>query len=180
MNRDYSTHTPPSMLLLLLAVVLLAAALIIPLGWPGTWVMLAAAFGYNALVASTPGAGRIGTVTLVGTALLAVAAEVMEFVVSARAATRYGGSRRAGWGAMLGGMVGAFVGLPVPIPLVGPVLGAFVGAFAGAFAGELTHRRDARGATRVATGAVVGRAVAAAGKTACGLAIAAWLLAAAW
>ena len=41
---------------------------------------------------------------------------------------------------------------------------------------ELTHRRDAGAATRVATGALVGRAVAAAIKTAFGLAIAVLLV----
>ena len=36
------------MLLLLFALVLVAALLVIPLGLPGTWVMLAAAFGWRA------------------------------------------------------------------------------------------------------------------------------------
>ncbi|GJG85859.1 hypothetical protein tb265_10400 [Gemmatimonadetes bacterium T265] len=168
---------PPAMLQFLFALVLFGALALIPLGLPGTWVMLAAAFGYNALGASTPGAGHVGTATLGVALVLAVAAEVLEFVVSARAATRYGGSRRAGWGAMLGGIAGAFVGVPVPV--VGPVLGAFAGAFAGAFVGELTHRSDAGVATRVATGALVGRAVAAAVKTGVGVAIAALLFVAA-
>lgn len=162
------------MLQFLLALVLLGAVALIPLGLPGTWLMLAAAFGYNALAASTPGAGHIGTGTLLVTFVLAVAAEVLEFVVSARATTRYGGSRRAGWGAMLGGLVGAFVGIPIPI--IGSVLGAFAGAFAGAFVAELSHQRHAGTATRVATGALVGRAVAAAVKTGFGLAIAVVLL----
>ena len=165
------------MLLFLFALVLLAAAALIPLGLPGTWLMIAAAFGFNALAASTPGAGRIATAALIGSCVLALTAEVLEFVVSARAATRYGGSRRAGWGAMLGGVAGAVAGVPVPV--VGSVLGALAGAFAGAFVAELTHRRDAGAATRVATGAVVGRAAAAAVKTGVGVVIAVWLLVAA-
>ena len=163
-----------AMLSFLLALVVLGAVALIPLGLPGTWIMLAAAFGYNALAATTPGANHIGTGTLAVGLALAVAAEVLEFVVSTRSTTRYGGSRRAGWGAMLGGIAGAFVGIPVPI--VGSVLGAFAGAFAGAFVAEFSHRADHGAAARVATGALVGRAVAAAIKTAFGLAIAVLLV----
>ena len=161
------------MSLVLFAVVLLGCLVLIPLGLPGLWLMLAAAVGYNAL----PGPAPIGTATLVGTALVAVVAEVLEFTVAARYTTRYGGSRRAGWGAIFGGLVGAIVGVPVPI--VGSVVGAFVGAFAGAYVAERTRRAEHAAATRVATGALLGRAAAAALKTACGLAIAAWLYAAA-
>jgi len=60
------------------------------------------------------------------------------------------------------------------------VIGAFVGAFAGAYFAERSRRTEHTAATRVATGALIGRAAAAALKTACGVVIAAWLLAAAW
>lgn len=163
------------MALLLLAAVLLACLALIPLGLPGLWLMLAAALGFNVLL---PGPGPIGTITLVGTALVAVVAEVLEFVVGARYTTRYGGSRRAAWGAILGGIAGAVVGVPVPV--IGSVIGAFVGAFAGAYLAERSRRTEHGVATRVATGALVGRAAAAALKTAGGVVIAAWLLAAAW
>jgi hypothetical protein len=162
------------MTLALFAAVLLGCLLLIPLGLPGLWLMLVAALGLNAL----PGPAPIGLWTLAGAALLGVGAEVLEFTVAARYTTRYGGSRRAGWGAILGGLVGAVVGVPVPV--VGSVVGAFVGAFLGAYLAERS-RREAHGpAARVATGALIGRAVAAALKTAFGLAIAAWLFAAAW
>ncbi len=163
------------MVLALFAVVLVGCLLLIPLGLPGLWLMLVAALGLNALL---PGPGPIGLWTLAGAALLGVVAEVLEFTVAARYTTRYGGSRRAGWGAILGGIAGAVVGVPVPV--VGSVIGAFAGAFAGAYLAERS-RREAHGpAARVATGALIGRAAAAALKTAFGLAIAAWLLAAAW
>jgi uncharacterized protein len=161
-------------MLLLLALVLLACVALIPLGLPGTWIMLAAAFGYGFL----PGAGRVGTGWLVAGLALALVAEVLEFTVAARYTTRYGGSRRAGWGAILGGFAGAIVGVPVPI--VGSVIGAFVGAFAGAYIAERTRRSEHAAATRVATGALLGRAAAAAIKTAFGLAIAVLLIFGAW
>lgn len=162
------------MLLLLFAVVLLASVALIPLGLPGTWVMLAAAFGFNALSDT----GTIGVATLIGTAVIATIAEVLEFTVAARYTRQYGGSRRAAWGAILGGLVGAIVG--VPIPVVGSVIGAFAGSFVGAYVAERTRRADGPTATRVATGALLGRAAAAAIKTAFGLAIATWLFVSAW
>lgn len=167
------------MLLLLFALVLLACVALIPLGLPGTWAMVAAAFGYNAVAASAGAGGeRIGSGTLVAVTVLALVAEILEFTVAARYTTRYGGSRRAGWGAILGGLVGAVIGVPVPI--VGSVVGAFAGAFVGAYVAEWSQQAGAGTARRVATGALLGRAAAAAVKTACGLAIAAWLLIAAW
>src|SRR5678815_5829629 len=78
----------------------------------------------------------IGWFTLIGVAVLALVAEYIELTLSAKSARTYGGSRRAGWGAMIGGTLGVFLGVPVPI--VGPLIGAFIGSFAGALIGELT------------------------------------------
>src|SRR5438046_509471 len=83
-------------------------------------------------------------------------------------AERYGGSRRAGWGALVGGLVGAAIGVPVPI--VGSVIGAFVGSFAGAALFEYTRSARAGVAVSAGWGAVLGRAAAAAVKIALGLA----------
>jgi uncharacterized protein YqgC (DUF456 family) len=160
--------------LALLAVVLVGALVLVPLGLPGLWIIAGAALAYNPLV----GEERVGLVTIVGVFLLAVAAEVVEFLLAGRFARRYGGSRRAGWGAIIGGIVGAIVGVPVPI--VGPMLGAFVGSFAGALIAELTRGTSGGPATRVATGALLGRVAAVAAKVAAGCAMAAWLMVAAW
>ena len=160
--------------ILLFAIVLLLSLVLIPLGLPGTWIMVGAAIGYDALVGGDP----IGWVTIVGSAVLAVIAEIFEFSLSARYTKKYGGSKRAGWGAIIGGIVGAIVGVPVPI--IGSVIGAFVGSFIGALVAEYTRRESTAGtATRVATGALIGRVVAAAMKTGMGVVIAAWLVAAA-
>ena len=159
--------------LLVLAVVLFAALLIIPLGLPGTWVMIAAAMGYGYLA----GEG-IGFPTLVVIFLLAVVAEIIEFTLAARYTRKYGGSRRAGWGAIIGGIIGAIVGVPVLI--IGSVIGAFAGAFLGALVAERTRGVTTADATRVATGALIGRAAAVAVKSAIGVAIAALILLSAW
>lgn len=159
---------------LLLALVLGACLFLIPLGLPGLWLMLAAGFCYDLLM---PGPDPIGIWNIAGATGLTVLAEVAEFMLAGRYARKYGGSRRAGWGAILGGIVGAFMGVPVPI--VGSVIGAFAGAFIGALVLEYTGTRNAGVATRVAWGALVGRVVAAALKVFIGLGIGAWFLVAA-
>lgn len=155
-------------LLLIAAIVL--GLLMIPFGLPGTLVIFAAALCYYFMV---PG-GAIGVTTLVVIGIMMLIAEVLEFTLAGKYARKYGGSKRAGWGAIIGGMVGAFMGVPVPI--VGSVIGAFVGAFVGAFAFEWYGHKDHAVATRVAWGALVGRAVSAAMKVGIGLGMAAWLV----
>jgi uncharacterized protein YqgC (DUF456 family) len=158
-----------AMLLLVLACV--AGLALIPVGLPGTWLMIGAALVYDWLVPAT----AFGVWTLGGVVALALVAEVLEFTVAKRYTEQSGGSSRAGWGAMLGGLVGAFAGVPVPV--VGSVIGAFAGAFLGALVMEWTVRgNDTAGVMRVATGALVGRAVATAAKLGAGIAIAAWLV----
>lgn len=154
---------------ILLAVIMALSLFIIPLGLPGTWVMLAAGVGYSLLVP-----GSISWFTLVMVTIIAVVAEIFEFTLTGTYAKKYGGSRRASWGAIIGGTIGAFVGVPVPI--IGSIIGAFAGAFLGALVAEYSRGSGAQASTRVATGALIGRAVAAALKVAAGLVIAAWLL----
>ena len=157
------------MAFILLTLVLIVSLALIALGLPGLWVMIASAVVYNLIVPPGP----IGWITIVGIGILGVVAEVIEFTLSGKYARKYGGSRRAGWGAMIGGMVGAFLGFPVPI--VGPLIGAFVGSFVGALAGELSVGSSAKDSTRAATGALIGRALATAMKMALGCTIAAWI-----
>lgn len=158
--------------ILLLGAILLISLVMIPLGLPGTWVMVAAAVGYSILVPNS-----IGMVTLIGTTAIAVVAEIFEFTLAGQYARKYGGSKRASWGAIIGGTVGAIIGVPVPI--VGPIIGAFAGAFIGALVFEYSRGSGAQVATKVATGALIGRAVAAALKVAAGFVMAVWLIIAA-
>jgi uncharacterized protein YqgC (DUF456 family) len=154
---------------ILLAAILLVSLFIIPIGLPGTWVMLAAGVGYSLLVPDS-----IGWITLVGVTVIAVIAEIFEFTLAGQYARKYGGSRRASWGAIIGGTVGAIVGVPVPV--IGSIIGAFAGAFVGALIFEYSGGSGAEVSTRVAWGALIGRAVASAMKVGAGIAIAVWLL----
>jgi uncharacterized protein YqgC (DUF456 family) len=157
------------MALLILACVIILSLILIVLGLPGLWIMVATAVTYNLIVPGEP----IGWVSLIAVAVLALVAELLEFTLAGKYARMYGGSRRAGWGAIIGGIVGAMVGFPVPI--VGPVIGAFVGSFLGALIAELGTGSSAGDATRVAKGALIGRAVSTALKIGIGFTIGIWI-----
>lgn len=154
---------------LLLVVAMVGGLMLIPFGLPGLWVMVGAALIYSWAVP-----GRIGVPTLLVVTAMAVVAEVLEFLAAGRYARKYGGSRRAGWGAIVGGIAGAIVG--VPIPLLGSLIGAFIGSFLGALLAERSLGTTMNDATRVAKGALVGRIVATALKVAIGVALLAWVL----
>jgi uncharacterized protein YqgC (DUF456 family) len=144
----------------------LAGLVLIPFGLPGLWVMVVAilADGWMTDFHSLSG----GIIALaVGLALLG---EVIESWLGFRFARRYGGSSRAGWGALVGGLVGAMIGVPVPV--IGSVIGGFVGAFIGAALFEYSRARHTETAARAGWGAVLGRAVAAAAKMGLGIVIA--------
>ncbi len=162
----------PDLLLLLAAVI--GGLVMIPLGLPGIWLMILAGVGHHLLVAPP----TIGWLTLGLLVVIALGAEWLEFSVAGRYTQKYGGSRRASWGAIAGGLVGAFVGIPVPV--IGSVIGAFAGAFIGALLGEYSFEKNHQKATRAATGALIGRAVATAMKSLIGCLIGIWLLVAAW
>lgn len=152
--------------LLLLLATDLVGLILVPLGLPGLWVMVLGVVGYGWLTEFR----TVGVVTMGIVLGLAAVGELLEAWLGFRVTRRYGGSRRAAWGALLGGVVGAVVGVPVPI--VGSVIGAFVGAFAGAALFEYTSTPSVGGATRAGWGAMVGRAAAAAVKVGLGIVIA--------
>lgn len=155
-----------SLAILFLVVCCVAGLVLLPFGLPGLWVMVLGVLAYGWLTdfrTVTPAL----IILVVG---LALVGEILEAWLGFRFARRYGGSSRAGWGALLGGIIGAVIG--VPVPLVGSVIGGFVGAFAGAAAFEYTVARRSDSAARAAWGAVLGRAVAAAAKMALGVVLA--------
>lgn len=154
------------MFLVLFVLICLASIFVVPLGFPGTFFMVVAAIALDALFST--GIGWVAIAIALG---LAVFAEVLEWTLSARFARKYGGSKRAGWGAIIGGLLGAFAGIPVP--LIGSMIGAFAGAFAGALIAEWSQPDSTpNSATRVATGALIGKAAATAMKLAIAFTIA--------
>jgi len=154
-----------TLLAILLGVICLVGLALVALGLPGLWLIVVAVIAFGAIT----GFQGIGLATIVIVVALAVVAEVIEAWLGFGLARRYGGSKRAGWGALIGGLVGAIVGVPVPI--VGSVIGAFLGAFAGAVIFEYS-RSDAGTAVRAGWGALVGRVAATAAKIGVGVVIA--------
>ncbi len=144
--------------LLLIALILFALAGIVLAAFqlPGTWVILAAAIGYDWYF----GFQRLGWKWLVALAAVAVIAEVLDSLFAVAMARKAGASRRAAVGALIGGFVGMFV-LSLPMPVVGTIAGGLLGCFAGAFLAELTHPAHPAGAEldsgdRIALGTRVG------------------------
>lgn len=142
--------------------VMLLSLFLIPLGLPGLWIMV----GVVALGAVYK---MIGLLMLLLVLAVAGVAELLEFLLVKRLTDKYGGTRKAFWGAIGGGILGVIIGLPVPI--IGSIIAAFIGSFVGAAVVTFAETKDALAARRVGWAALLGRAAAAAVKTFAGLVI---------
>ena len=140
---------------LVFLLIMLAGLLMIPFGLPGLWLMIGVV-AYGVFI------GEISLWLLPILIVLGIVAEVLEFIAVKRFSDRYGGSKKAFWGAIAGGIVGAFIG--VPIFVVGSVLGALVGTFAGATLVTMHEQKQLAPAVRVGVGATLGRVAAVAIK----------------
>lgn len=103
----------------------------------------------------------VGIGTLLTLAFMTAMTYAVEFAASALGAKRYGGSKQAMAGAVLGGIAGLFLGVP----------GILFGPFIGAVLGELSQQRSLDQAARAGFGTVVGMAIGIAGKLAIGVAM---------
>lgn len=101
----------------------------------------------------------IGVWTLLILAGMAALTYVVEFAASVLGVKKFGGSRRAMAGAVLGGIIGLFFGIP----------GILCGPFVGAVIGELSLQRSLDQASRAGFGTVIGLAIGMAGKLALGI-----------
>lgn len=148
---------------ILLFLAVLAGLVMIPLGLPGLWLVVAALLAGGALLEA------VGwTLPLVALGAAAVA-EGVELLTVRAMGKRYGGSPRAFWGAVLGGMAGLFVGVPVPV--VGPLITGFLGTFAGAWIVTFLETRDLRRSGQVGWGVLLARTVAVGLKVGVGVAL---------
>lgn len=136
---------------LLVAVLMVGALLVIPFGVPGVWIMV-----LLLLVGTFSGTLSWSLwLFLVG---LALVAELGEFWILKRVGDRYGASKKAFWGAIIGGFIGVLIGTPVPV--VGSVLAGFLGTFVGAGAVTLWESRSLGAASKVGVGVLVARTLA--------------------
>ena len=154
------------MLPVLLALCCLIGLALIAIGLPGLWLEVIAVLGYGALTHFR----TLGVATIAAVVGLALLGELFELWFGYGLTRRYGGSQRAGWGALLGGIVGAVVGVPVPV--IGSVIGSVLGSFAGAVVFEYVGSLKGGAALRAGWGALLGRVGATTAKIAIGIVIA--------
>lgn len=140
--------------------VMLGALLLVPFGLPGVWMMVVVSAGLALL-------GKLTWGTWLVLLLVAAAAELIEFLALKKVGERFGASRKAFWGAIVGGFAGLFVG--VPIPFLGPVITALLGSFAGAAVVTFLETRSVEHAGRVGVGTLLARVLAIGVKVAAGV-----------
>ncbi len=131
--------------------VMLLGILVIPIGIPGTFIMVVDCLIYGWLTSFSEMTAGLLAVLFV----IAVMTEAIEFFIGAATAGKYGASRQGMFGAIIGGFVGAIWMTPI-MPIVGTIIGAFAGAFAGATLLEYAQTRDKEKALRVGFGAFLG------------------------
>ena len=137
---------------ILLLLLMLTGLFLNILGLPGLWLMVVSYVGYGL---ATGWDVYIGWPSVVVVVLLALGAELVEFLAGAAGSAAAGGRKRGMAGAIVGGIIGGIVGTPI-LPIIGTIVGACAGAFVGAAALEYMDK-DAEHAMRVGIGAAKGR-----------------------
>ena len=157
----------------LCALLCMGGLLLSALSISGTWLVLAAAVLASFLV---PPGHPPGGPTLLAMALACASVDVLEWFAASWGVRRRGGSRAAGWLALLGSLGGMIVGtLFLPVPLVGGFIGMVAGSFALVYWHENRRLRHSGQARRVAAGAVLAAISMLLLKVAATAALVAWL-----
>lgn len=126
------------------------------LGLPGLWLMLASAAAY----AWATRWDYVGWPSLLTLLVLAIIAEVVEFLAGSAGAKKAGGGVRGMIGAVVGGLLGGFfLTFLVPIPILGTIVGVCVGTFLGAWGVELMVGKEMDQSVQIGIGAAKGRLV---------------------
>lgn len=153
-------------------VVLLCCLVLIPLSFPGTWFMVAAA-GVYALIGNLNPPHGSEWIPILVLGLLAGLGELIELGV------RIIGSRRAKVpngaiiAAIIGGLIGAIIG--VPVFLIGSLLGLLLGVFLGAFLYAFFKVKELHSAMAMAIATTTSQVVALFAKTCIGVAMIVYL-----
>ncbi len=136
----------------LAALICLGGLAISCLSLSGTWLVLAA----TGLLAWLHWPGFPGIGTLVAFLLLCIGVEILEAFAGLWGVQKRGGSKAAGWAALVGGIIGMVLGGAI-FPVVGNLLGMLAGSFGLAFWAEHARMKKADHAAHVAFGAVIAR-----------------------
>lgn len=119
----------------------------------GTWLVLAAAVIAALLTGSEAFPHGL---TLLAMAALCASVELMEWSAASWGVRRRGGSRAAGWLALLGSISGMILGsLLIPIPIAGGLIGMMIGSFSLVYWAEKRRLQQTTQAAHIATGAVL-------------------------
>jgi uncharacterized protein len=135
-------------------------------GLPGNFVILGASmlFGWYG------GFQEITVKIIIILIVLALAGELIEFLLGIAGSKKYESSNRAIVGSIIFGIIGAVLGAPFFFG-VGAVVGAFAGAFAGAIIVELSQGKNMDEALKSGWGAFIGRVAGTISKGAVGIAM---------
>lgn len=151
--------------LVLFLILSLIGLAVIPVGLPGTFLIVGAA-GIAGLITGGDVVGIYLFFIFLG---LAIFGEVGDFLFSMASGKKYGASKWSLIGSFIGAVVGAILGLPVPI--IGNLAGAFLGAFIAAFIIEFIMGRDLSQAMKSGMGVLFGKIFGSIVKVAIGMGI---------
>lgn len=135
-------------------------------GLPGNFIILGASILYGWY----GGFDEITVKTIIILIVLAVAGELIEFLLGILGSKKYESSNRAIVGSIIFGIIGAIMGAPFFFG-IGAVVGAFAGAFAGAIIVELSQGKKMDEALKSGWGAFIGRVAGTISKGAVGIAM---------
>ena len=153
-------------LLALYILVSLAGLVSLVFGLPGTFVIL----GASVLYGWYGGFSEITVRVIIILVVLALAGELIEFLLGILGSKKYESSNRAIVGSIIFGIIGAVMGAPFFFG-IGAVIGAFAGAFAGAILMELSQGKKMDEAIKSGWGAFLGRVAGTISKGAVGIAM---------
>ena len=144
----------------------LAGLVSIIFGLPGTFIIL----GASVLYGWYGGFSEITVRVIIILVVLALAGELIEFLLGILGSKKYESSNRAIVGSIIFGIIGAVMGAPFFFG-IGAVIGAFAGAFAGAILMELSQGKKMDEAIKSGWGAFLGRVAGTISKGALGIAM---------
>ncbi|GLS03638.1 membrane protein [Chitiniphilus shinanonensis] len=143
----------------------LLAAILVLVGFLGTLLPMLPGtpliFGGMLVAAWADGFQRVGWLPFLILGFLLLLSVVLDYVAGALGAKKYGASKEALWGSILGSLLGIFAGLP----------GLLLGPFVGAALGEYYARRDLEQAGKVGVATWIGLILGAIAKVAVALAM---------
>lgn len=151
---EIAAHIGNVLLYVLLALLCLTGIVLSCISISGTWLVSLAAI----LTIFLKGDVFVGWICVIIFLLISGVIEGLEFIAGTLGVSKKGGSKLAGFMALVGGILGAILGGFIPIPVLGPLLGMFILSFALVYAVEYHRLKKHSSAADIATGTIIARA----------------------